>query len=519
MIESQYKADLAAHAALVPLLLARAESAEASARRLAGVVKDARGRVRELESLCGELGHEVGVLRDERADLAVERDELKVQLGDVSFERDTLLGEVGNLSTDLDTLARVQRDRGVLDAASGDAMRDVHGALRKAEAEAARSRRRKEERDEARAAARELQAQVDLLMGEKTGIGREVRDMEVRLERERAGAGAREEFALEREAWEKERTALLDRCVRAERAASGGSGVSGGEEEKLRRQLEEYKTEVEAQWKYAEQADATIKALEGDIKAMRTEVEAARRARKTPSPGADAEWKRKEAEWAQQQAVWVAERARHGQMKTEMAGLRDEAQAARDERDALLGELESARAEGGRMVGEVEKVEAELERMDADMAALADRARHAEEMYVAAQNEVGQVEAKLRDLEKRTGDEGGSRDEVKRFEVEVRRLEAERVEMVEGVKGAEDRLREMERRAQELEERYAVVVREKMELAKDRAEIEDEVERLRAELEDSTHGRGEMEQERDAVSTTQCFVYMDLMRIYSSPRS
>ncbi|KAF8597016.1 hypothetical protein BDV93DRAFT_40146 [Ceratobasidium sp. AG-I] len=506
LIESQYKADLAAHVALVPLLLARAEAAEASAGRLAGVVKDARGRVEELEYLCGELGQEVGVLRDEREGLAGERDGLRTQLGDVSSERDILLGEVGNLSTDLDTLARVQLDRGVLDAASSHAMREMQIALRKAEADAGRSKRRKEERNEARAAARELQAQVDMLMGEKTGIGREVRDMEVRLERERAGAGAREEFALEREAWEKERIVLLDRCVRAERAASGapGSGSATGEDEKLRRQLEEYKAEVEAQWKYAEQADANIKTLEAELNTLRAEVEVTWRARKTLSPGGDTEWRRKEAEWTQQmndwtrsQVAWTVER---GRLEGRQRDMRAEIAALQDERDALRGEAEGAYIEAGRMTGELEKAEAELGRMDADMAALADRARHAEEMYVAAQNEVGQLDRKLHDLEKRVGDGDGSKEDLKRFEVEVRRLEAEREAMVEGVKGAEDRLREMERRAQELEERYALVVSEKMELAKDRAEVEDDVERLRAEVEDATHGRGEMEQERDALA-------------------
>jgi hypothetical protein len=44
-----------------------------------------------------------------------------------------------------------------------------------------------------------LQVQVDISMGEKTEIGREMQDMEVRLEKERAGAGAREVFAWERE--------------------------------------------------------------------------------------------------------------------------------------------------------------------------------------------------------------------------------------------------------------------------------------------------------------------------------
>ncbi|KAG9080229.1 hypothetical protein FRC06_006916, partial [Ceratobasidium sp. 370] len=133
LIESQYKADLAAHAALVPILLARAESAEGSAKRLAGVVKDTRGRVRELEMLCVELGEEVGILREERAGLASERIELVSQVNDLSTERDVLLGEVGNPSTDVAGMTRVQQDRDVLDAASGQALREMHATLRRAE--------------------------------------------------------------------------------------------------------------------------------------------------------------------------------------------------------------------------------------------------------------------------------------------------------------------------------------------------------------------------------------------------
>lgn len=62
-------------------------------------------------------------------------------------------------------------------------------------------------------------------------------------------------------------------------------------------------------------------------------------------------------------------------------------------------------------------------------------------------------------------------------------------------------------------------VSEKLELVKDRAEIEDEVDRLRAELKDMAHGRGDMSQESDAVSANGCFVDVDLTRIHSSLRS
>ncbi|KAF8600769.1 hypothetical protein BDV93DRAFT_259280 [Ceratobasidium sp. AG-I] len=202
-------------------------------------------------------------------------------------------------------------------------------------------------------------------------------------------------------------------------------------------------------------------------------------------------------DWTRSQVAWTVER---GRLEGRQRDMRAEIAALQDERDALRGEAEGAHIEAGRMTGELEKAEAELGRMDADMAALADRARHAEEMYVAAQNEVGQLDRKLHNLETRVGDGDGPKEDLKRFEVEVRRLDAGRKEMVEGVKGAEDRLREMELRARELEERSALVVSEKMELAKDRAEVEDDVERLRAEVEDAIHGSGEMEQERDALA-------------------
>ncbi|QRW24397.1 hypothetical protein RhiXN_11309 [Rhizoctonia solani] len=258
--------------------------------RLSCVVKDARTHVKELERLCGELGHEVGLLKKERSELIADPG-LEARIVDMSTERDSLLSEVGNLSTDLDTLAQAQTARGVLDAASGNPMREIHVQLSRAEKEAKRSLRRKEERDEARARLAELESRLEDVEKSRVGWGQrrgvletEVRDLEVRVEREKDGSGAKEAFALERQQWEKERMALLDRAVRDEQALDVAKDPdTAGTNQKLRRQLEEYKAEVESQGKYAEQADATIKALEVDVNRLNKELENARKAgRRSP---------------------------------------------------------------------------------------------------------------------------------------------------------------------------------------------------------------------------------------------
>ncbi|KAG8796431.1 hypothetical protein FRC12_022913 [Ceratobasidium sp. 428] len=444
---------------------------------------------------CTELGEEVGILREERVGLASEPIELVTQVQDLSADRDTLLDAVGTLSADG---AGVSKDGGVLDAATEQAIREMHRSLRRAEAEAARSRRRKEERDTARAIVQELEERIGKLEIRE-------RDWEVRVEKERDGQGERERGRVEqeREGWERERVELLDRCVRAEKALaetqSGAVASSGEEDEKLRRQLEEYKQEVEAQWKYAEQAGERTRTLEAEVKTLRAQVDSTRRSSRSTSPRADAvqeEWKAKEAEWDRQrrewaqqedywtrtQAVWVAERARansqHDAIRSEMARLEDELATLQAERDAL-----------GAQAGDVEKMEAELERMDAEMAALADRARHAEEMYISSQKEVERCDARIHELENRASDGG-----------RVRQMEYERAEMVEGIRSAEERLREMERRAEELEARCVKAEAERKDVLKDRVELEDELERMRAEFEDGLNVRGEIEQERNALA-------------------
>ncbi|KAG9122424.1 hypothetical protein FRC07_001204 [Ceratobasidium sp. 392] len=383
LIETQYKADLAAHAALVPVLLARAESEEGSAQRLAGVVKETRGRMRELELLCVELGEEVGILREEQAGLASERIEL-----DLSAERDE--------GADI----RASKDGEALDAPSEQMSREIKATLRRAEAEAARSRRRKEERNAARAMILELEARIS--------DGRKIRTLEAEKKSSRAEVNS------------------LRRSKSSPRA-------------------EEWRVK-EAEW------------------------ERERR-----------EWAHQEDTWTRTQAAWAPERARaetrYDEMKTEMVGLRDELATLQTERDTL-----------GAQVADADKMEAELERMDGKMAALVDGARHAEEMYIASQHEVERADARIRELENRSSDGG-----------RVRKLELEKSEMVEAIRASEERFREMERGAIELEERCVKVETERDDVLRDRAEVEEELERLRVEVEDGAHARGEIEQERNAL--------------------
>ncbi|CAE6529258.1 unnamed protein product [Rhizoctonia solani] len=538
LIESQYKADLAAHTALVPILLSRAETAEGSAQRLACVVKDARARVKELERLCRELGHEVGVLRRERSELIADRDQiagerdglrtatvgLESRLGDMSTERDSLLSEIGNLSTDLDTLAQAQTARGVLDMASGQAMREMHVQLSRAEKEAKRSLRRKDERDDARTRLLELQTRVNELEKSRAGWGErrdvletEVRDLEVRVEREKDGSGAKEAFVLERQQWEKERAALLDRAVRAERALDAVNAAQSGDiDQQLKRQLDEYKAEVESQWKYAEQADATIKALEADIKQLHKQME------HRAGPGSSKEWKTKEAQWERERARWETERAHWEDKQAEMDNLQEDIDALTHERDAYMAELDEVQTELQKSKksrgNELEKTEAEMKRMEEDMATLADRARHAEEMCISTQNELRTAESNLRQMqgqisayENANQDLKQLRDELETLQTERAGLESERNDLLRGVEETEKQLRNLEIRCVRAENDRVEVLRnleircvraenDRVEVVRDRAEIEDEMERIRVELEDVRHERGLLEQERDVLA-------------------
>ncbi|KAG8733085.1 hypothetical protein FRC11_008790, partial [Ceratobasidium sp. 423] len=532
LIESQYKADLAAHTALVPILLSRAETAEGSAQRLACVVKDARARVKELERLCGELGHEVGLLKKERSELITDRDQianernglraakagLEDRLGDMSTERESLLSEIGNLSTDLDTLAQAQTARGVLDMASGQAMREMHVQLSRAEKEAKRSLKRKEERDDARARMFELQARVDELEKSRVGWGErhdvletEVRDLEVQVEREKDGSGAREAFALERQQWEKERVVLLDRAVRAEQALDAANPTESTDgDQKLRRKLDEYKAEVESQWKYAEQADATIKALESDITKLHKQLEDARKTSLRRSGSSEEEWKMKEARWekeragwADSQASWEAERARWNGEQTDLNNLREDVEALTHERDAYIAELDEVRAEVERLKksrGEFENSEAEMRRMEEDMATLADRARHAEEMYIGTQNGLRTAESKLGELQNRIRTYESTNQDLKRFRDELETLQAERADLERERNQLLGGIEKTEKQLRELEVRCVRAENDRVEVIRDRAEIEDEMERIRVELEDIRHERGLVEQERNALT-------------------
>ncbi|KAF8747106.1 hypothetical protein RHS01_11444 [Rhizoctonia solani] len=476
LIESQYKADLAAHTALVPILLSRAETAEGSAQRLSCVVKDARTRVKELERLCGELGHEVGLLKKERSELIADRSNRR----HVDRARFAAV-EIGNLSTDLDTLAQAQTARGPGREGSQKESTEKGGE------------------DEARARLAELESRLEDVEKSRVGWGQrrgvletEVRDLEVRVEREKDGSGAKEAFALERQQWEKERMALLDRAVRAEQALDVAKDPDTAEaDQKLRRQLEEYKAEVESQWKYAEQADATIKALEADVNRLNKELENARKAGRR-SPQSDEGWKRKEAEWERQRAEWerakaesqAGEQARQEDMQAEIDALKEDMDGLAYERDAYQAELN----------------EAEMKRMEEDMAILADRAQHAEEKYISTQNELRTTQSKLVEQQDQIKVYENSNQGPKQLQgdlgdlrAERKNLENERNQLLENIELTEKQMRDLEARCVRAEN-------DRAELVQDRAEIEDEMERMRVELEDARHERGSLEQKCDSLA-------------------
>ncbi|KAF8750359.1 hypothetical protein RHS01_09359 [Rhizoctonia solani] len=432
-------------------------TAEGSAQRLSCVVKDARTHVKELERLCGELGHEVGLLKKERSELIADRSNSR----HVDRARFAAVGG-WKLEHRPGYTCQAQTARGVLGAASGNAMREIHVQLSRAEKEAKRSLRRKEERDEARARLAELESRLEDVEKSRVGWGQrrgvletEVRDLEVRVEREKDGSGAKEAFALERQQWEKERVALLDRAVRDEQALDVAKDPdTAGTDQKLRRQLEEYKAEVESQGKYAEQADATIKALEVDVNRLNKELK-----------HKEAEWERQWAEWERAKAESHAgEQARQEDMQAEIDALKEDMDGLVYKRDAYQAESNEVRAElvkFSKECSEAGKVQEEMKRMEKDMAILADRAQHAEEKYISTQNELRTTQSQLVEQQ-------------------------DQIKLLEKIERTEKQIQGLEARCVRAEN--------------DRAELEDEMERMWIELEDARHERGSLEQKCDSLA-------------------
>ncbi|KAF8761996.1 hypothetical protein RHS01_00045 [Rhizoctonia solani] len=394
LIESQYKADLAAHTALVPILLSRAETAE------------------ELERLCGELGHEVGLLKKERSELIADRERIANERDGLRTSQAGLEARIAPTWIHLPKRRRSRRPRcGERQCDAGDACPTKPGR----EGSQKESTEKGGE-DEARARLAELESRLE---------DTEVRDLEVRVEREKDGSGAKEAFALERQQWEKERMALLDRAVRAEQALDVAKDPDTAEaDQKLRRQLEEYKAEVESQWKYAEQADATIKALEADVNRLNKELENARKAGRR-SPQSDEGWKRKEAEWERQRAEW--ERAKAESQAGEQArqeDMQDEIDALKEDMDGLAYERDAYQAELNEVRSELVKFTKERSEAGKDRAEIEDEMERMRVELEDARHERGSLEQKCDSLAQQLSSEQAARSSVaKEHQRVITRLE------------------------------------------------------------------------------------------------
>ncbi|CAE6496401.1 unnamed protein product [Rhizoctonia solani] len=178
-------------------------------------------------------------------------------------------------------------------------------------------------------------------------------------------------------------------------------------------------------------------------------------------PGLSKEWKTNEAQWERERAGWETEHAHWEDKQAKMDNLQENIDALTHERDAYIAKLDEVQTELQKSKksrgNELEKTEAEMKRMEEDMATLADRARHAEEI----------CKARFRPTKTRIKTSSSSETEKQLRNLEIRCVRAEN---------------------------------DRVEVVRDRAEIEDEMERIRVELEDVRHERGLLEQERDVLA-------------------
>ncbi|QRW24396.1 hypothetical protein RhiXN_11308 [Rhizoctonia solani] len=151
-------------------------------------------------------------------------------------------------------------------------------------------------------------------------------------------------------------------------------------------------------------------------------------------------------------------------MQAEIDALKEDMDGLVYKRDAYQAESNEVRAElvkFSKECSEAGKVQEEMKRMEKDMAILADRAQHAEEKYISTQNELRTTQSQLVEQQ----------DQIKLLE-KIDRTEKQ-------IQGSEARCVRAEN---------------------DRAELEDEMERMWIELEDARHERGSLEQKCDSLA-------------------
>jgi hypothetical protein len=238
---AQYEVDLNARDALVTALTQRVETSEKESEKRRGVVRGWKKKVQELERLCRNLEEEVDRSREE----SVERSIMDEASGEALRQ---LHGQIAGL----------EREKGELVRSSLIIM-DPSARVKETEEEVAKLREELHQRDEIEHELQEdlrtAQEQIELL----NTVG--ALDDESRIVNIAAVSEEQERHRRTAEEWEKERKVL---CQEAEAATEALA--------KKQEEMVVLREELEAQWKNTERTGESMAQLEEERNVLQSEV-------------------------------------------------------------------------------------------------------------------------------------------------------------------------------------------------------------------------------------------------------
>ena len=268
---AQYEVDLGARDALVSALTQRVDTAEKENEKRRGVVRGWKKKVQELERLCRNLEEEVDRSREE----SVERSIIDAASGEALRQ---LHGQIAGL----------EREKGEL-VRNSIIVLDPPARIKQLEDEVAQLQEEIRQRDEIEHDLQEdlrtAQEQVDLL----NTVG--AMDDESRIANVAAISEEHERHRQAKEEWEEERNALRQEAEDATKALT-----------KKEDEMVVLREELEAQWKNTEQAGESVARLKEERNVLQSEVVALEaRVESMELEWNDADNRRSEAEIALQE--------------------------------------------------------------------------------------------------------------------------------------------------------------------------------------------------------------------------
>ncbi|KAH9964889.1 hypothetical protein BC827DRAFT_1127002 [Russula dissimulans] len=367
---AQYEVDLGARDALVSVLNQRVENAEKENEKRRGVVRGWKKKVQELERLCRNLEEEVDRSREE----SMERSIMDEASGEALRQ---LHGHIAGL----------EREKGELVRNSLIIM-DPSARIKEMEEEIAKLREELHERDETERGLQEdlrtAQEQIELL----NAVG--AIDDESRIVGIAAASEEQERHLQAEEEWEEERKMLRYQAEEATTALA-----------KKEAELVVLRDELEAQWKNTERTGERMTKIEEERNVLQSEVVALEaKIESMELEWNDADNRRSEAENAMQEVFTEKEMVEHEKAQVtslsclpfhssscinvaELAGLRQHA----DGLTSIQQELKLAHDSVARLEQDIQQRDAELEGLAHRIVAHEDEAEEARAELVTLKRE------------------------------------------------------------------------------------------------------------------------------------